>query len=96
MRLAGKGFLLWIHVNHGAEVHHLEETHKSISTFHDDVPQTSFTALMGDAYCSRMLLLFQEYIGAIGNGNPLTDFWMSYFDKADITLGLLRAAREGD
>ncbi len=25
-----KGFLLWIHVNHGAEVHHLEETLKSI------------------------------------------------------------------
>ena len=95
-RLAWKEFLLWIHVNHGAEGHHLEEAHKSISTFHEDVSQTSFTALMGDASCSRVLLLFQEYIGAIGNGNPLTDFWMSYPDNADITLGLLRAAREGD
>ena len=25
MRLAWKGLLLWIHVNHGAEVNHLEE-----------------------------------------------------------------------
>ena len=44
-----EGVLPWIHVNHGAEVHHLEEAH--VSTFHDEVSQTSFTTLM--------LLLFQ-------------------------------------
>ena len=69
MRLAWKGFLLWIHVNHGTEVHHLEEALKSISTFNDKVSQTSITALMDDASCTRMLLLFQWYLGAIGNGN---------------------------
>ena len=56
IRLAWKGFLLWIHANHGAEVHHLEESLKSISTFHDDVSQTSFTALMDDASCIRVLI----------------------------------------
>ena len=40
MRLAWKGIMLWIHANHGAEVHHLEEELKSVSTFHDDVYQT--------------------------------------------------------
>ena len=96
IRLAWKGFLLWIHANHGAKVHHLEESLKSISTFHDDVSQTSFTALMDDASCIRVLILFQDYLGAIGNDNPLTAFWTSYLDMAEITLGLLRAAREGD
>ena len=61
MRLAWKGFLLWIHANHGAGVHHLEEALKSISTFHDEVSQTSFTVLMDDASCTRMPILFQEY-----------------------------------
>ena len=64
MRLAWKGFLLWNHANHGAEVHHLEEGLKNICTFHDEVSQTSFTALMDDVSCARMLLLFQEYLGA--------------------------------
>ena len=95
MRLAWKGFLLWIQDNHGAEVHHLEETLKSISTFHDEVSQTTFTALMDDASCTRKLLLFQEYLVAIGNDTPLTAFWTSFLDMAEITLGLLRAAREG-
>ena len=61
MRLAWNGFLLWIHASHGAEVRHLEETLKSISTFHDEVSQTTFTVLMDDASCTRMPILFQEY-----------------------------------
>ena len=69
MRLAWEEFLLWIHVNHGAQVHHLEEALNGISTFYDEVSQTSFTALMDDASCIRMLLLFPLYLGAIGNGN---------------------------
>ena len=96
MRLACKGCLLWIRANNGAEVRHLEEALKSISTFHDEVSQTSFTALMGDTYCTRMLILFQEYRGAIETDNPLTAFWTVYLNMADITLGLLRAAREED
>ena len=96
MRLAWKEFLLWIHANHGAEVHHLEEALKSIYTFLDEVSQTSFTALMDGASCTRMLILLKEYRGDIGNDNPLTAFWTSYLDMADISLGLLRAAREGD
>ena len=96
MRLVLKGLLLWIHSNHGAQVYHLEEALKSISTFHDEVSQTSFTALMDDASCTRMQILFQEYLGAIRNDNPLTAFLTSYLDMADIPLGLLRAAREGD
>ena len=94
MRLAWKGFLLLVHVNHGAEVHHLEEAPKRISTFHNEVSQTSFTALMDDASCTRMLLLFQEYLVATGNDKPLTAFRTSYLDMTDVTLGLLRAARE--
>ena len=88
-RLAWKEFLLWIHANHGVEVHHLEVALKSISTFHDEVSQTSFTAVMDDTSCSRKLLLCQEYLGAIGNDNPLTAFWTSYLDMAEITFGLL-------
>ena len=65
---------------------------KSISTFHDEVSQTSFTAHMDDSSRSRMLLLFKEHIDAIGISNPLTDFWTSYHDMAEITLGLLLAA----
>ena len=33
---------------------------RSISTLHDEVSQTSFTALMDDASSSRMLLLFKD------------------------------------
>ena len=96
MRLAWKGVLLWIHANHGAEVHHLEEELNRISTFHNEVSQTSFTALMDDASCSRMLLLFQKYLIATGNHKPLTALWTFYLDMTDITLGLLCAAREED
>ena len=51
MRVAWKEFLLRIHANHGAEVHHLEEASKIISTFHNEVSQTSFTALIDGASC---------------------------------------------
>ena len=85
MMLAWKGLLLWIHANHGAEVHHLEEALNSIANFQDAVSHTAST-----------LLLFQDYIGAIGNDNPLTAFRTSYLDMAEITLGLLGATREGD
>ena len=49
---------------------------------------------MDDASCTRTRLLFQEYIVAIENDKPLTAFWTSYLDMTDMTLGLLRAARE--
>ena len=48
-----------------------------ISTFQGDMSQISFTVFVDDASCSRVTLLFQEHIGAIGNDNPLTAFWMS-------------------
>ena len=80
-----------IQVNHIAEVHHLEEALTSISTFHDGLSQTSFTALMGDASCSRMVLLFQESLGTIGNDNPLTAKVLDYYiDVVEIMLGLHR------
>ncbi len=66
---------------------------KSISTFHDEVSQTSFTSHMDDASRSRMLLLFKEHVDTIGISNPLTAFWTSYHDMAEIKLGLLLAAR---
>ena len=47
MRLAWKGFLPWIQVNHGVEGHHLEEAPRSISTFHDDVSQACGTEEQG-------------------------------------------------
>ena len=96
MRLIWKEFMPWIHVNHRAEVHHLEEALKSISTLHDWVSQTTFTALMNDESCTRVFQLFQEYLGSLRNGYPLAAFWMSYLDMVDIVLNLLRAAREGD
>ena len=89
-----KGFLLWIHANHGAEVHHLEEAPKRISNFHNEVSQTSSTARMDDETCTRMRLLFQDYLVAIVNDKPLTAFWSSYLDITDMTFGLLLAARE--
>ena len=82
--------LLWINANHGAEVRHLENVLKIISTFHDEVSQTSFTAHMDDGSRSRMI---KEHIGAIWISNPLTAFWTSYNGMADITLGWLLAAR---
>ena len=96
MRLAWKGFLPWIQVNHGVEAHHLEEALRSISTFHDEVSQASFTELMDDISLTRILQLFQEYIDSLRNGHPLAAFWVSYLNMAEIMLGLLRAAREGD
>ena len=96
MRLVWNSFLLWVHANHGAEVHNLEEALKSISTFQDAVSHTASTALMHDASSTRVLIMFQEYLGAIGNDNPLTAFWTSYLVRTEITLGLLSSAREGD
>ena len=89
-----EGVLLWSHVNHGAEIRHLtwKNVLKSISTFHE-VSQTSFTALMDDASRAHVLLLFTEHIDAIGISNSLTAFWTSYHGMAEITLGLLLAAR---
>ena len=66
---------------------------KSISTFHDEVSHTSFTSFIDDASRSRMLLLFKDHVDTIGNSNPLTAYWTSYHDMAEITLGLLIAAR---
>ena len=73
-----------------------ENVLKIISTFHNGVSQTSFTAHMDGGSRSRMLLLFKEHIGAIWISNPLTAFWTSYHDMADIMLGLLLAARWAD
>ena len=47
-------------------------------------------------HASLMLILFQEYRCDIGNDNPWTAFWTSYLAIAEIALGLLRAAREGE
>ena len=58
MRLAWKGFLPWLQVNHRAEVNHLDEALKSISIFHDEVSQASFTTLLDDVSCTRHLQLF--------------------------------------
>ena len=74
----------------------MEEAQTSISSFQDEVSQTSFTVLMDDASCTRMLFRFQTYLGAIGSDNPLAAFWMSYLEMVEIMLGVLRAAREGD
>ena len=70
---------------------------KSISTFHDEVLQTSFTAFKDDASSSRMLLLFKEHIDAIGNSNPSQlSGRLTIIDMADITLGSFIAVRYGD
>lgn len=96
MRIAWKGFLSWIQLNHRAEPPHLEEALESISTFHKKVSQASFTELMENASLNHILHLFQEYLDSLRNGHPLAAFWMSYLDMVEILLGLLRAAREGD
>ena len=87
MRLAWKGFLPWIQVNHGVEAHHLEEAIRSISTFHDEVSQASFTELMDDISLTRILQLFQEYLDSLRNGHPLTAFWVCYLNMAEIMIG---------
>ena len=96
MRLAWKGFLPWLQDNNKAEVSHLDDALKTISVFHDDVSQASFTTLLDDVTCTHLLQLFQEYLGFLRKGHKLAAFWMSYLDMAEIMLGLLRAAREGD
>lgn len=96
MRLAWKGFLPWLQDNHRAEVSYLDDALKSITMFHDDVSQASFTTLLDDVTCTHLLQLFQEYLGSLRKGHKLAGFWMSYLDMAEIMLGLLRAAREGD
>ena len=87
MRVAWKVFLPWIQVNHGDEAHHLEEALRSISTFHDEVSQASFTKLMDDISLTRILQLFQEYLDSLRNGHTLAAFWVSYLNIAEIMIG---------
>ena len=87
MRLAWKGFLPWIQVNHGVEARHLEEAIRSISNFHDEVSQASFTELMDDISLTHILQLFQEYLDSLRNGHPLAAFWVSNINMAEIMIG---------
>lgn len=94
IRLAWKGFLSWIQVNHAAEVDHLKETLRNISSLHDEVSQASLTELMDYASCAPILMLFQEYMFSHGNGYWLAAFNMSYLDMAEIMKGLLLSSSD--
>lgn len=96
MRLAWKGFLPWLQNNHAEEIHHLEETLKSIEDFHSSVCQASLELLLEDESCTRILKLFQVYLESLRDAQSLSAFWMSYIDMAEIMLGLIRASREGN
>ena len=61
-KLAWNWLLHWIHMNQDAEVLHLEEVHRSISTFHNEVFHASFTSFMDDSSSVRILQLFQDYL----------------------------------
>ncbi len=63
--------LIWMHGNHMEQRFATwKNVLKSISTFHDEVSQTSFTAHMDDAFRSRMLLLFKEHVDTIVISTP--------------------------
>lgn len=96
MRLAWKGFLLWLNDKHPTEVRNLEEALRGIGSFHDDVCQVSLTELLENASFTITMELFQVYLDSLRSQHGLSAFWMSYLDMTEILLGLIRASREGN
>ena len=96
MRLAWKGFLQWMEDNPAVEVHHLEETMKSIANFHNRITHASFQELLENESSRCILESFQAYLDSLRVENSLAAFWMSYLHITETMLALIRASREGD
>lgn len=96
LRLAWKGFLQWLEEHHARDIHHLEETLKSIASFHDSISQGALQELLENESCGRTLKLFEVYMESLRDADSLSAFWMSYLDMAEIMLCLIRASREGN
>ena len=69
-------------MNQDTEVLHLEEVHRSISTFHNEVFHASLTSFMDDSSSVRILQLFQDCLLESRNGHPLA----AYLDLAELML----------
>lgn len=96
MRLAWKGFLLWLKEKHPTEMCHIKEALRNIDSFKGDICQASLAELLGSNSFTLTLQLFQVYLDSLRNRPGLSAFWMSYLDITDIMLGLIRASREGN
>ena len=97
MRLAWKGFLPWIEINHSDEQVHLEESLTIVNGLCEDVSQATVREMMANQSCKHIFKLFEVYLDYLRKENgALSAFWMSYVDMVEVMLGLIRASREGD
>ena len=97
MRLAWKGFIEWMEINHIPDLPHLDETLRLVMDLHDDSCFTTLESSRNDGSCQRILHLLRCYLDILRNDSGhLATFWMMYVDMVEILLGLIRADREGD
>lgn len=98
LRIAWKGFLIWMEKNHARSVERVTALLTHVSQFHDEIGQHSFEILLEHDDLEHTALLWDEYLEYLRHDNgDLSAFWMSYLDiVGEILLGLIRASREGN
>ena len=98
LRLAWRGFLIWLESRYPNKMGFLEQAIENISDFHKDLNNTSYHVAFDLPAFVITTDLFSEFLSFLRHDNgPLSAFWMSYVDiVGQILLGLIRASREGD
>jgi len=97
LRLAWKGFYLWLAEHHSEDGRHIEETITAMRTLRADVSQDTLESVLPNDSVSVILTRFLEYLDHLHNNQgQLASFWASFLDLLDIMLDLIRASREGN
>ena len=97
LRLAWKGFLIWIDSKEVVEQQKVHKGLQAIQEFEGDICQKNFECILQDPVFAELSDAFSDYLEFLrSKSGNLSNFWMSYVDLVEILLSLIRSSREGN
>ena len=98
LRLAWKGFYVWLEEHHADDLPHLTGMTRALDPLvQETVNNETVDAALADASCARVFNLFDTYLDHLRFTNgQLATFWMSFIDIVENLLALIRSSREGN
>ena len=98
LRLAWKGFYVWLEEHHADDLPHLTGMMRALDPLvQETVNNETVDAALADASCARVFNLFDTYLDHLRFTNDqLAKFWMSFIDIIENLLALIRSSREGN
>jgi len=97
LRLAGKGFSIWLEEYQSDDLPHLAGMITALESLQENVSNETIDTVLADASCIRVFNLFDKYLNHLRFSNgQLATFWMSYVDMVENLLVLIRSSREGN